>query len=170
MSPVSEGRGSGENPFNRPVKPSIPNSCENDKKEESSEPILDIDELVKRIGVLLAFSPHNSDNSLSKSSSLLVKKIQLLQFEILDIDRYDGKNIEVLKIDTPSRQNREKASFELSQSIRQRLSPVSEGRGSGENLSCRIFSGFSFHIPLFHFLFLKLSNFRIYSFYQFINI
>ncbi len=54
LSPVSESRGSGENPFNRPVKPSVPNSCENDKKEESSEPILDIDELVKRIDTKIA--------------------------------------------------------------------------------------------------------------------
>ena len=69
----------------------------------------------------------------SNEAIVLCGRMKPAYVKLLDIDRYDGKNIEVLKIDTPSRQNREKASFELSQSIRQRLSPVSEGRGSGEN-------------------------------------
>ena len=68
----------------------------------------------------------------SNEAIVLCGRMKPAYVKLLDIDKYDGKNVEVLKIDTPSRQNREKASFELSQSIRQRLLPVSESRGSGE--------------------------------------
>ena len=71
----------------------------------------------------------------SNEAIVLCGRMKPAYVKLLDIDKYDGKNVEVLKIDTPSRQNREKASFELSQSIRQRLLPVSESRGSGDFIS-----------------------------------
>ena len=69
----------------------------------------------------------------SNEAIVLCGRMKPAYVKLLDIDRYDGRNTNVLNINTPHRKTREKASFELNQVIKQRLLALNDSTKIGEN-------------------------------------
>ena len=69
----------------------------------------------------------------SNEAIVLCGRMKPAYVKLLDIDRYDGRNTNVLNINTPHRRTREKASFELNQVIKQRLLALNDSTKIGEN-------------------------------------